>query len=98
MSLLHHPRAQALLADAEVSPESVRACRRHLSAFLGRYLPVFYRAGQRQPAEVVLRGKFSGPQRKTAEPIAHLAGRHRKPVQNFVGAGAWGDEAVMAEL
>jgi SRSO17 transposase len=98
MSLLHHPRAQALLADAEVSPAAVRACRHHLRAFLARYLPVFYRSEQRELAEVVLQGKFSGLQRKTAEPIAHLAGRHRKPVQHFVGAGAWDDEAVMAEL
>src|SRR5207302_6343543 len=37
-------------------------------------------------------------ERKTSEPIARLAGQQRKPVQNFVGAGAWDDEAVMSEL
>jgi SRSO17 transposase len=37
-------------------------------------------------------------QRKTAEPIAYRAGRQRKPVQHFVGAGAWDDEAVQSEL
>jgi len=47
---------------------------------------------------VVLQGKLSKLQRKTSEPIAYLADRQRKPVQNFVGAGAWDDEAVMAEL
>src|SRR4029077_8309233 len=36
--------------------------------------------------------------RKTSEPIASQAGRPRKPVQHFVGAGKWDDEAVMAEL
>ena len=44
------------------------------------------------------RGLLSGLQRKTCEPIAVEAGVHRKPVQNFVGAGGWDDEAVMAEL
>jgi len=98
MSLLHHPQAQALLADAEVRPAAVRGCTGRLRHFLGRYLPRFYRDEQRELAGVVLRGKLSGLQRKTAEPIAYAAGRHRKPVQHFVGAGAWDDEAVMAEL
>ena len=48
--------------------------------------------------EVVLQGKLSTLQRKTSESIAYLADRQRKPVQHFVGAGAWDDEAVMAEL
>jgi SRSO17 transposase len=98
MSLLDHPQAQALLADAEVSRDAVRDCRGRLERFLRRYLPHFYRDEQRQLAQVVLQGKLSTLQRKTAEPIAYLAGRQRKPVQHFVGAGAWDDEAVMAEL
>lgn len=98
MSLLEHPKAQALLADAQVSAAAVRGCRQRLSRFLERYLPKFYREEQRELAEVVLQGKLSHLQRKTSEPIAYQAGRQRKPVQNFVGAGAWDDEAVMAEL
>ena len=53
---------------------------------------------QHELAEVVLQGKLSKLERKTSEPIAYLADRDRKPVQHFVGAGAWDDEAVMAEL
>jgi SRSO17 transposase len=98
MSLLEHPIAQALLADAEVSAAEVRGCRQRLQRFLQRYLPRFYRQEQRQWAEVVLQGKLSKLERKTSEPIAYLADRERKPVQHFVGAGAWDDEAVMAEL
>ena len=98
MSLLEHPTAQALLADAEVSAADVRGCRRGLERFLQRYLPRFYRKEQRELAQVVLQGKLSKLERKTSEPIAYLAGRQRKPVQHFVGAGAWDDEAVMAEL
>jgi SRSO17 transposase len=98
MSLLEHPSAQALLADAEVSAADVAGCRRRLHAFLRRYLPRFYRVEQHELALVVLQGKLSDLQRKTSEPIAYQAGRHRKPVQHFVGAGGWDDEAVMAEL
>jgi SRSO17 transposase len=98
MSLLTHPKAQALLEDAEVSSAAVRGCQHRLKDFLKRYLPKFYREEQRELAEVVIQGKLSHLQRKTCEPIALQAKRHRKPLQNFVGAGAWDDEAVMAEL
>ena len=46
MSLLDHPDAQALLADAAVTPDQVRGCQDRLTAFLERYLPRFYRAEQ----------------------------------------------------
>src|SRR5215204_4819187 len=98
MSLLEHPDAQALLADATVTPEQVRACQDRISTFLQRYLPRFYRAEQRTHATLVIRGLLSGLQRKTCEPIAVEAGVHRKPIQFFVGSGKWDDEAVMAEL
>ena len=98
MSLLEHPDAQALLADAVLTPEQVRGCQDRITTFLQRYLPRFYRAEQRAHAALVIRGLLSGLQRKTCEPIAVEAGVHRKPVQNFVGAGGWDDEAVMAEL
>jgi SRSO17 transposase len=98
MSLLDHPDAQTLLADAAVTPEQVRACRDRLTAFLQRYLPCFYRIEQRINATLVIRGLVSGLERKTCEPIAVEAGVHRKPIQFFVGAGRWDDEAVMAEV
>ena len=98
MSLLDDPRAQALLADAEVSAAQVVVCRRYMENFLQRYLPRFYRIEQHELARVVLHGKLSNLDRKTSEPIAYQAGRQRKPVQNFVGAGCWDDESVMVEL
>jgi SRSO17 transposase len=98
MSILKHRTARSLLADADLSAAGVRGCDQRLQRFLGRYLPCFYRVEQRDLAEVVIEGKLSVLERKTAEPIAYLAGRHRKPVQHFVGGGRWDDEAVMAEL
>jgi len=98
MSLLEQPQAQALLADAVVSPAAVRGCLERLTGFLQRYLPLFYRKEHRDLATLVIQGRLSGLERKTSEPIAHQAGRPRKPVQHFVGAGAWDDDAVLAEL
>jgi hypothetical protein len=43
MSLLDHPDAQVLLANAVLTPEQVRSCHDRLVAFLQRYLPRFYR-------------------------------------------------------
>jgi SRSO17 transposase len=98
MSLLDDPLAQALLADAEVSAIQVADGRRDLQRFLRRYLPKFYRVEQHELARVVMQGKLSNLERKTSEPIAYRAGRQRKPVQHFVGAGCWDDESVMSEL
>jgi len=98
MSLLDHPEAQALLADAVVTPDVVRDRADRLTAFLGRYLPRFYRVEQRATATLVIRGRLGGLERKTSEPIAIEAGLPRKPIQFFVGSGKWDDEAVMAEL
>jgi SRSO17 transposase len=98
MSLLDQPQAQELLDDATLRPAAVRACQEHLTEFLQQYLPLFYRREQRDLAMLVLRGRLSGLERKTSEPIAHQAGHTRKPVQHFVGQGAWDDEAVMAQV
>src|SRR5271157_5878070 len=98
MSLLDHPEAQALLDDATLTPARVRNCADRLIGFLQRYLPKFYRVEQRRNATLVIRGLLSGLERKTCEPIAIQAGLPRKPIQFFVGAGKWDDQAVMSEL
>ena len=96
--ILEHPKAQELLQAATLSPEEVGGCAQRLQPFLQRYSPLFLRSEQRANAAVVLRGKLSGLQRKTSEPIAHDAGVHRRPIQEFVGHGAWDDYALLAEL
>ena len=98
MSLLDTPEAQALLADAVVTPPIVAGCQERLTEFLERYLPLFYRTEQRELATLVIQGKLSNLERKTSEPIAYRVDRPRKPVQHFVGAGLWDDEKIMAEL
>jgi len=97
-TILKHPTAQKLLAQTEVDPHDLRSCQPQLTSFVARYLPLFYRAEQRQHADTILRGKLTGLQRKTIEPIAAQAGQKRRPLQHFVGAGCWDDQAVRAEL
>src|ERR671938_74894 len=97
MHLLDHPQAQALLADAELSAAAVRSCADRLAVFAQRYLPHFHREEQRGHALTVLRGKLTGLQRKTTEPIATQARCKRRPLQLFVGGGGWDDRAVLDE-
>ena len=97
-TILEDPQAQELLAQTEVEPGAVRRCSQHLTRFIQRYLPFFYREEHRQHAEIILKGKLSGLQRKTTEPVAIEAGRKRRPLQLFVGAGGWDDDAVLGEL
>jgi SRSO17 transposase len=98
MDILDHPDAQTLLGDADLSPDAVRSCAGRLEGFAARYLPLFHRQEQRGHALTALRGKLTGLQRKTTEPIATEAGQKRRPLQLFVGAGGWDDRPVLAEL
>lgn len=98
MSLLEDPEAQALLADADVSADDVRGCRDHLTRFLKRSLPLFYRAEQRGHAAAFVPGLLSGLERKSVAPIAAQAGVPRKDLQDFVGCGGWDDDQVLAEV
>ncbi len=98
MDILDHADAQALLDDADLPAAAVAACAPQLETFLARYLPCFYRAEQRDHARTILRGKLTGLERKTTEPLAAQAGEARRPLQLFVGAGGWDDQAVLSEL
>lgn len=97
-TILEHPAVQALLAETDVDPSTLRSCRQRLTRFLERYLPRFYRKEQREHASLIIQGKLTGLERKTTEPIANQAGQKRRPLQLFVGAGQWEDQAVRREL
>ena len=96
--ILEHPDAQALLAQATLVAADLRRTTAHLTNFLQRYLPWFFRTEHRGHAEIILLGKLAGLERKTTEPIAIDAGLPRRPLQHFVGAGCWDDHAVLGEL
>ena len=98
MSLLEYEEARLLLEDATLTASTVRGCRRRLTTFLERYLPLFYRQEQRVNARLIIEGRLSHLDRKTCEPIAIQAGVQRKPLQVFVGSGKWDDDAVIGEV
>lgn len=98
MDILDHPDAQALLRDATLPAAAVASAAPQLEAFINRYLPRFYRAEHLAHARTILCGKLTGLERKTTEPLATQAGQPRRPLQLFVGAGAWDDQAVLREL
>jgi SRSO17 transposase len=83
---------------AGISRKQLDPCLENLKKFIGRYEPRFYRVEQARNAEIYLEGLLSDLPRKTCEPIAIDHGRHRKPLQNFVGAGRWDDEQLLEEL
>jgi SRSO17 transposase len=96
--LLEHPDAQALLADAVLTPEQIEDLASHIEPFLERYLPLFQRAEQRTNGRLILQGKLSALSRKTCEPIAHAFGVRRENLQDFVGSSPWDDRAILDEL
>lgn len=97
-SLLEHPTAQRLLDATTVAAAAIRATVARIDGYLERYRPCFVRSEQRDNAAVIVRGKLSGLERKTIEPIAAEAGVRHRALQKFVGAGAWDDGAVRAAL
>jgi SRSO17 transposase len=97
-TILEHPDAQGLLDQTQLEADDLGGCGRHLTDFLARYLPCFCRDEQRRHADTLLRGKLTGLARKTTEPIATQAHQQRRPLQHFVGAGRWDDQAARAEL
>src|SRR5580704_15765422 len=98
MTIIEHPQAQTLLQDAKLSPQDVTSCAERIVPFIQRYLPHFHREEHRRHAHTVLRGKLTGLERKTTEPIALEARQPRRPLQLFVGAGGWSDDLVRGEL
>jgi len=98
MTILEHPKAQALLNDAVLTVEQVEQISKRIEPFLQRYLPLFQRSEQRSNAQHLLEGKLTSLSRKTAEPIAHHLGVRREVLQDFLGVSPWDDQLVLAEL
>ena len=97
MSLLEHPDARPCWPTPPSPPTGPRlpGPAHHLPPALSPAVLPRRAADPRRPRHPRTAQRAAA---KTCEPIAVEAGVHRKPVQNFVGAGGWDDEAVMAEL
>lgn len=89
---------EVILKDCQIPGELLAPLKSRLTSFACRYQPLFAREEQRGHCLVVLEGLLGNAPRKTLEPIATEHELERRPIQRFVGAGAWDDEALMTEL
>lgn len=92
------PDQELALDDSRVEAADLKDCLRNLRAFTERYAPLFVRSEQREHAHTYIEGRLSSLQRKTIEPIATAHLQRREPLQRFVGAGAFDDDLLLAEL
>lgn len=81
-----------------MTAEDIEGMVSRLREFLEPYLPLFGRVENRGHAQMYVEGRLERLERRTLEPIANEHGVHRRPLQYFVGAGLWDDEAVLAML
>lgn len=88
----------ASATDCAVSADELSPCLENLVAFTERYAPHFRRCEQREHVVTYLEGLLSDLERKSIEPIATAHGQERRPLQRFVGAGAFSDESLLREL
>jgi SRSO17 transposase len=83
-----------------LAPREVEARAEELVAYHQLFQDLFRRPEQREWSQVYLQGQLSDLERKTVEPmVLALKGADAAAVragQQFLGAGAWPDEAILA--
>lgn len=98
MGLAEPLPANEIFPHVEITRKQLDPCLGNLDQFLKRYQPGFYRTEQREHSRTYIEGLLSDLPRKTIEPIATDHDQHRRPLQRFVGAGAWQDQNILGEL
>ncbi len=99
------PPTTGRLAVQELAPEEVASLAEELVAYHQHFAPFFYRREQCEWAAVYLRGLLTADvPRKNVEAMAlRLLGvgphaeRQVRALQQFIGEGAWEDDALLAE-
>ena len=84
-------------AETDLEVEDVTKAVGRMGTFLQPYLGLFARAEQGRHCQIYVEGKLRNLPRRTLEPIATEYGLVRRPLQRFVGAGAWDDDAIRDE-
>src|SRR3712207_3490286 len=102
MATLHHTRARTPPPSARppidnLAPRDVAALADELVAYHAEFAPLFRRAEQRHWAKAYLAGQLLDLERKSIEPLAlAVEGGNVQALQQFIGVGAWDDEALLA--
>jgi SRSO17 transposase len=79
-----------------LTPEEVAGLHDELLAYHREFAPLFHREEQRHWALKYTEGQLLPLERKSIEPMADaLAGGNVQAMQQFIGLGAWDDEAVL---
>jgi len=90
------PPPSALPPSDNLAPREVEALGEELAAYHAHFAPLFKRAEQRQQAAHYLAGQLLDLERKSIEPMAlALPDGNVQALQQFIGVGAWDDEAIL---
>ncbi len=81
-----------------LTPDEVAALHDDLLAYHREFAPLFHRQEQRHWALKYTEGQLLPLERKSIEPMADaLVGGNVQAMQQFIGLGAWDDDAVLAK-
>jgi SRSO17 transposase len=97
MVVRYQERFQEMMAQAEVTPDSMRGLLDRLGTFVLPFCACLDPSEQRRAAEYMT-GLLSGLERKTAEGIAYLFDQDRQPLQRFIGQADWDHQPLLAIL
>jgi SRSO17 transposase len=82
----------------DLKPKDLDRLVEELKASHAIFSPLFQRAEQRGWASLYLQGLLSDIERKSVEPMAQqIEGGHVRNMQQFLGAGTWDDDPILAE-
>lgn len=84
--------------ETELDVDEVLGLEGRLQLFLKPYLKLLGRSEQHEHAAMYVSGRMRQLPRRTSEPIATDAGKKRRPLQHFVGAGKWDDDKVRTKM
>lgn len=88
----------ALLDDCKLVPKELEMTLEHLQEFIEPFGALIPRPESRVHGKDYIEGLLSDLDRKTVEPIAVRAGKHRRALQYFIGAGPWDHRPLLDEL
>jgi SRSO17 transposase len=97
MVVRYQERFQEMMAQAEVSPDSMRGLLDRLATFVQPFCEPLDSTEQRRAAEYIT-GLLSGLEHKTAEGIAYLLDQDRQKLQKFIGQSDWDHRPPLAIL
>jgi SRSO17 transposase len=98
MERRYEVRLEQMLAQAEVSPESMRGLLKRLETFAEPFADSLTGPQQRRHAAEYMTGLLSKLERKTGEAIAYLHDQERQGLQKFVGEVPWDHKPLLGTL